>query len=114
MLSELGSALQNRRRGKLTSSLILLHDNVHPHTAALSKKNILDFRWKLCDHPSYSPDLAPNNNVPFLNLKLWLGGSINYSVELQCRTVKEPGKHHGMCLELNGDCVKNLSRYLVN
>jgi hypothetical protein len=33
-LKELRRAIQNKRRGMLTSDIVLLHDNAHPHTAA--------------------------------------------------------------------------------
>jgi hypothetical protein len=33
-LKSLHRTIQNKRRGMLTSSIVLLHDNVHLHTAA--------------------------------------------------------------------------------
>jgi hypothetical protein len=33
-LKELHRAMQNKRRGMLTSGLLLLHDNVHQHTGS--------------------------------------------------------------------------------
>jgi hypothetical protein len=59
MLNKLRRAIQNRRRGKLSSSIILLHDNARPHTAAKTPKKIQDFRW----------DLAPNDYFLFLHFK---------------------------------------------
>jgi hypothetical protein len=53
----------------LTSSVVLLHDNVRPHTAACTRALLEHFTWELFDHPSYSPALAPRNYHLFAYLK---------------------------------------------
>jgi histone-lysine N-methyltransferase SETMAR len=45
----------------LTSGVVLLHDNVRPHTAAHTRVLLQHFNWELSDHPPYSPDLAPSD-----------------------------------------------------
>jgi hypothetical protein len=58
---KLDMAIQNRRHGMLTYSVVLLYDSACPHTStAAHTQALLDhFNWKLFDHPPYSPDLAP-------------------------------------------------------
>jgi hypothetical protein len=56
----------------LTSSVVLLHDNAHLHTAARIRGLLEHFSWDLYDHPSYSPDLAPSDYHLFTFLKNWL------------------------------------------
>jgi hypothetical protein len=53
----LGPAMQNRRCGMLTSTVVLLHDNAHLHTAARTRILVEHFNWDLFDHPPYSSDL---------------------------------------------------------
>ncbi|KAG8320386.1 hypothetical protein J6590_070153 [Homalodisca vitripennis] len=56
-----------------TASDVSLITLALPHIFSKTGK-IQDFRWKLFEHPPYSPDLAHSDSVPFLNLKRWLGG----------------------------------------
>jgi transposase len=62
-------AIQYKRRGMLTSGVVLLHDNARPHTAARTRALLEHFNWELFDHPPHSPDLAPSD----YHLKNWLG-----------------------------------------
>jgi glycine cleavage system protein P-like pyridoxal-binding family len=71
-LKKLHRAIQNKRRGMLTSGVVLLHDNTHPHTAACTHALLQQFRWDLFDHPPYSPDLAPSDFHVFMRMKVWL------------------------------------------
>jgi hypothetical protein len=61
------------RRGMLTKSVVILHDNARPHTAARTNALIKIFNWKIFDHPSYSPDLAPNDYHLYTKRMVWLG-----------------------------------------
>ena len=65
-------AIQNKRRGMLSSGIVLLHDNARPHTAARTAQLLQQFRWEVFDHPPYSPDLAPSDYHLFMHLKQWL------------------------------------------
>jgi histone-lysine N-methyltransferase SETMAR len=56
----------------LTKGVILLHDNVQPHTTARTNALIKLFNWENFDHPPYSPDLALNDYHLFTNMKVWL------------------------------------------
>jgi histone-lysine N-methyltransferase SETMAR len=70
-----GLAIQNKRHGVLTPSVVLLHDNTSPHTstAACTPALLEHFNWELFDHPPYSPDLAPSDYHLFTYLKNRLG-----------------------------------------
>lgn len=56
-LNRLRVAIKNKRPGKLTNSVILLHDNARPHVAGVVKTQLAKFKWETLQHPPYSPDL---------------------------------------------------------
>jgi hypothetical protein len=56
--------IQNKKRGMLTSGVVLLLDNECPHTAARTQV-LDDFNWELFDHHPYSPDPAPSDYYLF-------------------------------------------------
>jgi histone-lysine N-methyltransferase SETMAR len=62
-LKEFSRAIQIKRRGMLTYSVlvVLLHGNAHPHAAALTRAMLEHFNWVLFDHLPYSLDLAPSD-----------------------------------------------------
>lgn len=121
-LKKLRRAIQNKRRGKLSSGIILLHDNARPHTAAKTNEKIQDFRWELFDHPPYSPDLAPSDYFLFLHFKQWLGGQrfeteeglknavVNWfnsqAASFYAEGLKKLVQRYEKCLEVNGDYVE--------
>ena len=73
-LTKLRRAIKNKRRGLLTSGVLLLHDNARPHSALQTQNLIRSFGWEQIDHPPYSPDLAPSDFHLFRYLKEFLGG----------------------------------------
>jgi len=73
-LKKLRRAIQNKRRGLLTSGVCLLHDNARPHTANVTKQLLDSFGWDVLNHPPYSPDLAPSDYHLFTSLKKHMGG----------------------------------------
>lgn len=73
-LRRLRRAIQNKRRGMLTSGIVLIHDNARPHTARVTQRLLQQFQWDIFEHPPYSPDLAPSDFHLFPELKQWLGG----------------------------------------
>ena len=73
-LKKLRRAIQNKRRGLLSTSILLLHDNARPHFAAQTQDLVTSFRWKQMDYPPYSPDLSPSDFHLFLHVKKFLGG----------------------------------------
>jgi len=72
-LKILRRAIQNKRRGMLSRGVVMIHDNIHPHTAAATQ-NLVTFGWEQFDHPPYSPDLAPSDFHLLLHLKSFLAG----------------------------------------
>jgi hypothetical protein len=56
--------------GMLIKSVVLLHDNTRPHTAARTNA-LINFNWEIFDHPSYSPELSPSDYHLFTKM-VWL------------------------------------------
>ncbi|GFX41140.1 mariner Mos1 transposase [Trichonephila clavipes] len=73
-LKKLKRAIQNKRRGLLSSGVVLLHDNAPPHTAVRTREVLRKFKWDVFKHPPYSPNLAPSDYHLFTTMKKWLGG----------------------------------------
>jgi histone-lysine N-methyltransferase SETMAR len=57
----------------LSRGVVMLHDNVRPHTVATTQDLIATFGWEEFDHLPYSPDLAQSDIHVFLHLKTFLG-----------------------------------------
>ncbi len=74
-LRKLRTAIKNKRPGKLSRGIELLHDNARPHTAAETVSLIKSFKWNIVNHPAYSPDLAPSDYHLFPNMKSHFAGS---------------------------------------
>jgi hypothetical protein len=56
-LRRLRYAIQNRRRGILSSGVMLLHDNARQHAAARTQAMLQEFGWEVSEHP----DLASSD-----------------------------------------------------
>jgi histone-lysine N-methyltransferase SETMAR len=67
-------AIQDKQQGMLGQGVVMLHDNVRPHTAAATQDLIATSGWEQFDHSPYSPDLVLSDFHVFLNLKIFLGG----------------------------------------
>jgi hypothetical protein len=76
-----GLAIQKKRCGMLTSSVVLLHDNTRPHAAARTQALLEPFRWELFYHLPYSPDLAPNDCHLLTYQKNWFRSQLFNSNE---------------------------------
>ena len=59
--NHLRHAIKSKRRGLLSSGVLLQHDNAGPHTARTIVATITDLHFECLPHPSYSPDLAPSD-----------------------------------------------------
>jgi histone-lysine N-methyltransferase SETMAR len=66
-------AIRTKGTGMLTSGVVFLHGNAHPHTAAHPRTLLEHFNWELFDHPPYSPELVPSDCHLCTYLKNWLG-----------------------------------------
>ena len=73
-LDELIEAVRRKRPGRLTSGVLLQHDNATPHTANATQDWIRRFGWEVLPHPSHSPDLAPSDYHLFGPMKRHLSG----------------------------------------
>ena len=58
-------AIKSKRRGFLSTGVLLQHDNARPHIARSTFATIQDLSFECLSHPPYSPDLAP---VTFMSL----------------------------------------------
>ena len=74
VLHKLRAAIKEKRRGKLRSGPLLLHDNAPAHTSHVAKAAVKDCGFVELPHPPYSPDLAPSDFFLFPNLKSALKG----------------------------------------
>ena len=63
------------KRGKLSLSVWLLHDNVPVHKSLVAQQAVRDCVFLQLNHPADSPDLAPSDCYLFRNLKSHLHGT---------------------------------------
>ncbi|GFU11979.1 hypothetical protein TNCV_3265721 [Trichonephila clavipes] len=42
----------------LSSDVTILHDNTRPHVAKVYAETLTHKKWKVLEHPAYSPDLS--------------------------------------------------------
>jgi len=54
-LKKLRRTIQNKRRGMLSATILLLHDNAWPHSAVQTQDLITSFKWQQMDHPPPPP-----------------------------------------------------------
>jgi len=66
--------LKDKRCGKITKGVLLLHDNAPAQRALATQKKLAYLGFQCLDHPPYSPDLAPSDYHLFLGLKKQLKG----------------------------------------
>jgi len=72
--NHLRPAIKSKRRGLLSTGVLLQHDNGRPHTASSTVARIQDLSFECLPHPPYSPDLAPSDFHVFEPLKEAMGG----------------------------------------
>lgn len=122
LLDKLRRAIENKRRGKLSRGVLLIHDNARPHVAAVTKNRLESFAWEIFSHPPYSPDLAPSDFHLFPFLKAELGGQhfeslehvkaavhsffINQPKDFYARGIKKLATRYQTCLDRGGDYVE--------
>lgn len=74
LIYKLRDKIKEKRRGKLSKGVLLLHDNAPVHTAGVSKDAVRQCGFTEVEHPPYSPDMAPSDYYLFPNLKRDLRG----------------------------------------
>jgi len=72
--NHLRPAIKSKRRGRLSTRVLLQHDNARPYTARLTVTTIQDLSFECLSHPPYSPDLVPSDFHVFGPLKEAMGG----------------------------------------
>ena len=73
LVSELKPTIRWKHWRLLSKRVLLLHDNVRPHTAVHTVDTLHDLKFEVFRHPPYSPDLAPSDSHLFGPMKehLW-------------------------------------------
>ena len=66
--------IKQKRRGKLSSGVLLLHDNAPAYKSRTSRAAIRKCGFVELNPPPYSPDLAPSDYFLFRNFKKFLHG----------------------------------------
>jgi len=72
--NHLRPAIKSKRRGLLSTGVLLQHDNAGPHTAHSTVATIQDLSFECLPHPPYSLDLVPTDFHVFGPLKEAMGG----------------------------------------
>ena len=73
-ITALREAIKEKRRGKLSAGMLLLHDNAPVHMSAKSQAAIRQCGLQQLNHPPYSPDLDPLDYFLFRVMKKFLQG----------------------------------------
>jgi len=66
---KLKDILKEKRPGKFTKGVLILHDYVPAHRALATQKKLSYLCFQCLDHPPYSPDLSPSDYHLFSGLK---------------------------------------------
>jgi histone-lysine N-methyltransferase SETMAR len=74
--NHLRPAVKSKRRGLLSTGVLLQHDNARPHTAHSTVVTTQDLSFECLSHPPYSPDLAHSDFHVFGPLKEAMGGNV--------------------------------------
>jgi len=120
--NHLRPSIKSKRRGLMSTGVLLQHDNARPHTAHSTVATIQDLSSECLSQPPYSPDLAPSDFHVFGPLKQAMGGkSFRSDKEVQqavhewlnsqpkdflSRSIHALPKRWNTCMERNGDCVE--------
>ena len=75
-LERLKQAIMEKRPGKFSAGVLLLHDNAPAHSAKVAVAMATKCQFDLLPHPPYSPDLAPSDYYMFPQLKIDLKGCV--------------------------------------
>lgn len=110
-----------KKRPHLQKKKILFHQ-AKSSISAIALSKIYELRFKLLNHPPYSPDLAPSNFFLFPKLKVALGGQRfsskeeaitfvnNYFAEKDAKYyldgLKRWEHHWEKCIDLQGDYIE--------
>ena len=124
--NHLPPAIKSKRRGLLSTCVLLQHDNAWPHTARSTVATIQNLSFECLPHPPYSPDLGPSDFHVFWPLKEAMGSKSFRSNEEVQQVVHEWPRSHPkyfffsrgihtlpnrwkICMVHNGDYVEKWS-----
>jgi len=82
-------AIKSKRRGLLSTGVLLQHDNPRPLTTRSTVATIQDLPFECLPHPPYSPDLSPSDFYVLGPLKEAMGGKSFRSDEEAQQAVHE-------------------------
>jgi hypothetical protein len=122
LANNLKPAVRTKRRGLLSKTVLLLHDNARPHTARMTVETINHLGFEVLELPAYRPDLAPPDYHLFGPLINALRGS-QFSMDKEVREavhkrlrdqpktfflegIRKPVDRWIKCIEKEGDCVE--------
>ena len=74
-LRRLRQEITRKRRGNLTSCVLLVQDNAPAHTSQVAMSAATQCGFEVLPHSSYSPDMAPSDFYLFPKLKNNLRGT---------------------------------------
>ena len=74
-LRKFHNAIKEKRRGKLSDGILVLHDDAPIQMSTIATDTVCDLKFGELCHPPYSPDLAPSDYYLFSNLKKFLRGT---------------------------------------
>ena len=69
LIKKLCSAILEKRRGKVSHGVLLLHDNPPGHKSNVAQAAIRQTSVSELNHPAYSPDIAPTDYHMFSHLR---------------------------------------------
>jgi histone-lysine N-methyltransferase SETMAR len=117
--NHLRRAIKSKRRGLLSTGVLLQHDTARPHTAHSTVATIQDLSFECLPYPPYSPDIAPSDFHVFGPLKEAMGGksfrndeevqqAVHELLHSQLNDFFSRGIHvlPNTCMERNGDYVE--------
>lgn len=88
-LIRLKNATKSKHPGKLSTKIVLIHDNITLHKAALVTSLILDFGWETYPHLPHSPDITSSDFHLFPGMNKRLGGQRFANEAELCTTIDE-------------------------
>ena len=74
LIERLRRTILEKRRGKISHGVLLLHDNAPVHKSNIVQAAIRQVGFVELNHPAYSPDIAPTDYYLFSKLKKFLSG----------------------------------------
>ncbi len=89
LIERLLSAILEKRRGKVSHGVLLLHDNAPVHKCNIVQATIRHAGFVELNHPAYSPDISPSDYYLFSNLKKFLRGKNFCSDDEAIQTVED-------------------------